>query len=146
MQLSGLGEVLEQSAERLRRTLLTVSMLAERSHSDRVQLLSDAYRMQLEGVSETLQKIITRQSRRALSRRFGLPTMPLACEQLPLQADSQTLTLWLITQLNGEAAVYQALADNARLGPARSAIDELAALFPAQSRRIALEAHRFSDL
>ena len=58
----------------------------------------------------------------------------------------RNLTTWLVRHLQMEQTTYQSLLDHARPGPAKGTVTELSALFLAQSKRIALEAHRFQDL
>jgi hypothetical protein len=109
-------------------------------------MLGRAYLQQLTELLNTVEKISTRQSNRALQRKVRLSDLPQGFDTLPQGADSVALTFWVLEQLNREADFYKALEAAGRLGAAQAAVTELAALFTAQSKRIAVEAHRFSDL
>lgn len=122
----------------------------------RVQLLASAYLRQMRELYSTVERIVTKVSDRALRRPLPLPSTlppPTTPADHALEGavddstvDSTTLTAWLIAELNTAGTLFQHLADQRRLGPCSAAVTELAALFPAQSRRVAMEAHRFNDL
>jgi hypothetical protein len=83
---------------------------------------------------------------RSLSRKLHASGVPKQHEALPPNAGSAALTVWLLRELKAEADVNAELERGGRLGSARTGIAEPAALFVAQGKRIALEAHRFADL
>jgi hypothetical protein len=128
--------------ESLEEALLIV---ADETRSPRVRLLVAALQNQLEEVRETVERIGEKQvpaaSRRALIKPPEPPPMVLP----PTLDDSRAVTGWLVAILNGLIERTRALATQ-RLGRAASGVVELQQLLVAQSKRIAIEAHRFEDL
>lgn len=131
---------------RLKHIVNGLTDLLDSDCSERIRLLGRAFLEQLKALSTTVENIGARQSSRALRRKVRIPELPQAFDGLPAGADSLALTFWVLAQLKLEADCYRALEGAGRLGPAQGAVTELAALFTAQSKRIAVEAHRFSDL
>ncbi len=115
------------------------------SPNQRALLLGQAFASQMAELQQTVQRIVDRMPGRAL-KRVVRTDVEAPLPALSTTDDSRSLTTWLVQHLQAEQAMYQHLLDHARLGPAKGALTELSALFLAQSKRIALEAHRFQDL
>ncbi len=113
--------------------------------NQRAELLGRAFAQQLDDLHSTVTRIVARAPTRALKRPLRVTDTPAAGPLRP-EDDSRALTAWLVGHLQAEHIAYQHHLDHSRLGPAKDAVSELAALFVAQSKRIALEAHRFQDL
>ncbi len=118
----------------------------EASPNQRALLLGRAFASQLGELRLTVQRIVDRMPQRALKRTVTLEKGAQDAVSLTVTDDSRALTTWLVSHLQLEHATYQSLLERGRPGPAKAAATELAALFLAQSKRIALEAHRFQDL
>ncbi len=118
----------------------------EASPNQRALLLGRAFASQLVELQQIVQRIVSRMPGRALKRTVTLEKGAQDALSLAVTDDSRALTTWLVSHLQLEHATYQSLLERGRPGPAKAAATELAALFLAQSKRIALEAHRFQDL
>lgn len=118
----------------------------EGSPNQRALLLGQAFASQLAELEQTVQRIVSRMPGRALKRTVTLEEDAQGAVPLSITDDSRALTTWLVSHLQAEHTTYQYLVAHGRPGPAKAAVTELSALFLAQSKRIALEAHRFQDL
>lgn len=139
-------ELFDKTIVRLKKIVIALDALLQSSPSDRIAMLAGAFLPQCKALLQTVENIRDRQSSRALARQLRMFAQATKISALPLDADSVALTFWLLAELNVEADTYAALEKTGKLGPSQAAVTEAAALFIAQSKRIALEAHRFADL
>ena len=146
MEVQRIGAITTTTLHHLQSLTDTLQIYLADSPNERALLLGQAFAVQLADVQHIVARVIERLPARALQRSVRTDAMPALPAPLSSTDDSRALTTWLVQHLQTEHLRYQHLLQHARTGPAKNAVNELAALFLAQSKRIALEAHRFSDL
>lgn len=145
-RVESVEELFRQTIGHLKKVVAALTALQQAEPGERTALLVGAFLPQSEALLGTVENIARRQGSRTLTRKLRVANPPTQFEALPQSTDSLALTLWLIGELNHEADLYAALEKTGKLGSAKAGITELAALLVAQSKRFALEAHRFADL
>ena len=145
MQTLTLGDYLDETAatiEALQGALLNV---ADKTCSRRVELLVATLQSQTAELRETIERIGEKQAPAMLRRAVITPPAQKPIGMPSNLDDSRDVTGWLISALNVLIERTHALAKQ-RLGRATAGVGELHRLLIAQSKRIAIEAHRFEDL
>ena len=146
METETMEVVTSSTLRHLHRLKTALNGYLQASPNERAMLLGQAFASQLTALEDTAQRIVARMPDRALRRTVRFEADAPQPVDLSDTDDSRALTTWLVSHLQREQAVYEHLLSHARLASGKAAATELAALFLAQSKRIALEAHRFQDL
>lgn len=146
MDTRSIEDITSATLKNLARVQAALAAYLNAAPNQRAQMLGSAFATQLDELAGTVQRIVHKLPRRGLRRMVRLEDPADLPPTLAETDDSRALTTWLVRHLQAEHLTYQYLADHARTGAATAAIRELAALFLAQSKRLALEAHRFQDL